>query len=147
MDPGPNSEETETERVTRRMCQLNRTMQEVVLAGLLGSAIPKVAIESFPGKGRGVVVREDVAKGAFVMEYETAVYPRKERSKHEEEYQVNEEGCFILDVLTKDGWFCLDATRELNSLGRLMNYAPKSLAMLTPYKPLLLNGKWRVGGS
>ena len=84
------------------------------------------------------------------MEYEATVYPRKERSKHEEEYQVNEEGCFILDVLTKDGWFCLDATQELNSLGRLMNRTPKSLATLTPQcqveggvRSLQGSGGWR----
>ena len=26
-----------------------------------------------------------------------------------------------------------------------MNHAPKTLATLTPYKPVLLNGIWRVG--
>ena len=98
------------------------------------------------GKGRGVVVQESVPTGAFVCEYEAAVtYPRKDRPAHEEEYAKNGEGCYVLDVLTRDGWMCLDATRSFSSVGRLLNHAARPAATLTPYKPLLVGGKWRVG--
>ncbi|CAI8030360.1 hypothetical protein GBAR_LOCUS17216, partial [Geodia barretti] len=40
---------------------------------------------------------------------------------------------------------CLDATRSYNSVGRLLNHAPRTTATLTPYKPLSIRGVWRVG--
>ena len=106
---------------------------------------PKVSIEEVPIKGRRVVVREEVPKDSYVIEYEAEVYPRRERAAREREYVWNGEGCFIVDVQTSDGWMCLDGTRRLNSLGRLLNHAPRALATLAPFGPLFLNGKWRVG--
>lgn len=91
-----------------------------------------------------MVLLEDLSKGTYVMEYEGILYPRKKRARYEKEYAANDEGCYILDILTKEGWFCIDSTRSL-SLGRLLNHAPKTIATLTPFKPLLINGKWRVG--
>lgn len=117
------------------------------MAGLLGGVCPfNLEIRDFAGKGRGVVVLDSVPKGAYVLEYEySAVYGQRERARHEEEYEKNGEGCYILDVLTKDGWVCLDATRSFLSFGRLLNHASKSLATLSPHTPLLVEGKWRVG--
>jgi len=81
----------------------------------------------------------------YVLEYEAVVYPRRERQAHEKEYIANDEGCYILDVQTPEGCFCLDATRCLLSPGRLMNHAQRAKASLAPFKPLLVEGKWRVG--
>ena len=123
------------------------TKEEVVIAGLLHET-PNYLVEvvNVEGKGRGVVVKERVPMGAYVCEYEaTTTYRRKERADHEAEYAKNDEGCYILDVLTKDGWMCLDATRSYNSVGRLLNHAPRTTATLTPYKPLSIRGVWRVG--
>lgn len=122
------------------------TKQEIVIAGLLEKTTrPKFEIRTFPGKGRGLVILENVPRGAYVIEYRGDVYPRKERASHEREYEANGEGCYILDIQTRDGWLCIDATRSLSSPGRLLNHATKAMATLTPYKPLFLNGKWRVG--
>ena len=89
---------------------------------------------------------ERVPAGAYVCEYETdAIYPRKDRDLQEAEYTRNDEGCYLLDVLTRDGWVCLDATRCFSSMGRLLNHAPKTVATLTPHKPLFVGGKWKVG--
>ena len=57
----------------------------------------------------------------------------------------NEEGCYILDAQTQEGWICIDLTRRLFSPGRLMNHAPYNKATLTAFKPLLIRGEWRVG--
>ena len=96
-------------------------------------------------KGRGVLVDEDVEQGRYMFEYKADVYPRKERSAREREYIANGEGCYILDVLTSDGWMCLDATRKHVTVGRLLNHAPKATATLTPSKPIFIRDKWRVG--
>lgn len=81
-----------------------------------------------------------------MLEYKSyKVYPQDERDSHETEYKFNDEGCMILEVQTSQGWFCLDATRRHNTLGRLLNHAPPSQATLKPFKPLKVNGKLRVG--
>ena len=117
-----------------------------MLSGLLGkTSPPKMKVVEMPGKGRGVVGAEHIKEGSYVLEYKAEVYPRKERAAREREYSANGEGCYILDTLTRDGWVCLDATRRLSSAGRLLNHAPKSVATLTPFKPLFVRGKWRVG--
>ena len=124
-----------------------KNKQETVIAGLLGQPPHfQLDVVVFEGKGRGVVVREGVPKGAYVCEYPaTLTYPRKERAGYEEEYTRNGEGCYILDCLMRDGWVCLDGTRSYSGVGRYLNHVPRSVATLTPYKPLLINGKWRVG--
>jgi SET domain-containing protein len=121
-------------------------MQEEVFSGLLGGSLPyELELVEVEGKGRGVRVKEKVPKGAYVCEYEGEVYPRKERAAREREYAVNGEGCYILDCQTREGWICIDATRSYSAIGRLLNHAPSFLATLVPYKPLLVNGQWRVG--
>ena len=72
-------------------------------------------------------------------------HPRSMRDEKEEEYTMNEEPCMILEVETPKGWFCLDATRRFNTLGRLLNHAPPRKATAKPTKPLFIKGKWRVG--
>ena len=47
----------------------------------------------------------------YLVEYEAEVYPRKEMAARLVEYRVNEEGWYVIEVLTKDGWLCLDAAR------------------------------------
>ena len=58
-----------------------------------------------------------------MMRSERHIY---ERHIYEEEYAINEEGCYILEVQhPKSGkWLCLDATRRVwESLGRLINHS------------------------
>lgn len=42
---------------------------------------------------------EDVAKGDFICEYKYSnSYPQKERQAMEREYELNGEGCYVLEV-------------------------------------------------
>lgn len=125
-------------------------------------------------KGRAVFTKELIPKGSYVLEYEyNQFYPRcvvfvcvcvcvfvfvycvcvhlltmflfrSERQEHEEEYALNEEGCFIFEVQhPKTGrWYCLDATRTFGTLGRLVNHSstPNLKAMQA-----LCRGCLRVG--
>lgn len=69
---------------------------------------------------------------------------RKEREKRDQEYALNGEGCFILDVQhPKSGsWYCLDATRTFDTFGRLINHSrtPNLKALQA-----VVNGILRVG--
>ena len=142
-----NSDKPAPKKIHCKFLFRAKTTQEKVIDGLLGKEEKRVMeICDVPGKGRAVFLREPIAKDTFVLEYKTSeVYPRRERQKHEDVYELNNEGCMILEVETSQGWFCLDATRRHNTLGRLMNHAPPRKATLRPFKPLFVKGKWRVG--
>jgi SET domain-containing protein len=97
-------------------------------------------------KGRAVFATAPIPHGSYVCEYERdKVYPIKDRPAHEAEYAINGEGCMILDIRVKHGWMCLDATRCHDTVGRLLNFASSRTATVRPFKPLLVDGEWRVG--
>ena len=105
-----------------------------------------MAITELEGKGRAVIATERIEAGSYICEYEReAVYPLTDRPTHEKEYAGNGEGCMILDILTVDGWLCLDATRSHDTVGRLLNHAPARYATARAFKPLQIDGEWRVG--
>jgi len=115
------------------------------MQGLLKHPTVPHRIEETEDKGRGVFANAPIKKGKYVCEYKTTqVYKREQRARHEEEYATNMEACMILEAQTKDGWICLDATRRFGTVGRLMNHAAKKSATVKPFKPLKVNGKWRV---
>ena len=117
------------------------------MEGLLGNTnAPNMEIKHIPGKGRGVFSNETLLQGRYVAEYKTTVvYEKAKRAEHEEIYAMNEEPCMVLEVQTRKGWMCLDATRKIGTVGRLFNHAPSGRATLQPHKPLFVRGKWRVG--
>ena len=79
-----------------------------------------------------------------MVEYRTSeVYPHRDKKQHIHEYELNGEGSYILEVQTKEGWWCLNATRALGTVGRLLNHSTRP--NLKPFHPLLVRGKWRVG--
>ncbi len=98
------------------------------------------------GKGLGVVAGESIPKNEFVCEYKYSLsYGREERTSHENEYIMNEEGCYILEVHLPTGkWLCLDATRNFNSFGRLINHSRPATCNLRLHSPLYMREKWRV---
>lgn len=68
--------------------------------GLMGKS-KKIAtgIHEIPGKGRSVLVKEFVAAGSYLCEYESKeVYPRAKRAEMERNYSTDEEPCMILEV-------------------------------------------------
>ena len=104
----------------------------------------ELEIREVPGKGRAVYTLAPISKGNSVLEYNTyKVYRREERSTHEQEYEFNGEGCMVLEVETADGWFCLDATRRHNTLGRLLNHSPPPQPCNTQ-APQTTESKWKL---
>ena len=62
---------------------------------------------------------EDIAKASFVTEYKyEKIYPYSHRAAYEKEYEINDEGCYVMDVYVQSRKMCIDATRRLKSLGR-----------------------------
>ena len=121
------------------------TPLEKVIAGLeSGKLGASLEVKHFPGKGRGVVTLESIPCGDTVTEYKSKeVYKCAKKSFHVNEYDRNNEGSYILEIQTPEGWVCLDATRRMGSIGWLMNHS--SNPNLKPFRALFVRGKWRVG--
>lgn len=99
-------------------------------------------------KGRGVIACESIAKGDFICEYKyDESYPKREKKTHDEEYAINEEGCFTLECQLPYGlgWICLDPTRNPNCWARYFNHAHPTEANMKLFRPLMVRQKWRVG--
>lgn len=87
-----------------------------------------------------------ISKGQWLCEYKGATYPRKEMEKYIDEYDKNNEGCYIITSKHPVGGgtrLCWDATRHLHQYGRYINHALQPNAILT--SPLYVRGKWRLG--
>ena len=81
-----------------------------------------------------MVANEPISKGDFVIEYKTKeVYRLRQRAAHIKEYDMNGEGSYVFEIQTSNGKWCLDATRRMDSLGRLMNHSV--CPSLKPFKP------------
>ena len=100
----------------------NLSPLEKAIVGLEGGKVgAKLDVNEFPGKGRGVVTMEDISSGEFVAEYKLKeVYKRGWKAAHVKEYEKNNESSYILEVQTSDDW---DATRQMGSIGRLINHS------------------------
>lgn len=115
------------------------------MEGLLTKTPSAVEVVKIEGKGRGVIARDFIPKDHYICEYETsAVYPRSQMKKHEEEYTINGEGSYILEVQIDSKWMCFDATRRYDGIGRLLNHAPSQLVNCKPYNALFVRGKYRI---
>ena len=87
-----------------------------------------------------------ISQGQWLCEYKGNVYPRRELQKHIDEYNMNNEGCYIVTSLHPVGGqtrLCWDATRFYHQLGRYLNHAQHPNATLT--SPRYVRGKWRIG--
>ena len=106
----------------------------------------ELEVDEIDGKGYGVLAKEYITCNEYVCEYKYNLsYPRSEREKWEQEYAINDEGCYILEVQLPTGkWLCMDATRNEKSFGRYINHARRTEANIRMHSPLLIRGKWRV---
>ena len=96
-----------------------QSIREKILAGLQTNQTKKLNVD-VEGKGLGVITLEKIKKDEFIVEYKFShSYSREERESHEEEYRINNEGCYILEAKLPTGkWLCLDATKNFQSFGR-----------------------------
>ncbi|XP_034026250.1 lysine methyltransferase 5Ab [Thalassophryne amazonica] len=76
------------------------------------------------GKGRGVFALRDFKKGAFVVEYHGDLLEVTEAKKREAEYaQDPQTGCYMYYFQYQTKTYCVDATKETDRLGRLINHS------------------------
>ena len=114
--------------------------------GLVSGEESGLEVRESEGKGLGVFTTKSFMRGEYVAEYKTQeVYSRKEKKDHEEEYILNEEGCYVLEAKFNERWWCFDATRRFEQFGRYINHSSSKEANVRPHGPVSIRKKLRVG--
>ncbi|EGV98871.1 Histone-lysine N-methyltransferase SETD8 [Cricetulus griseus] len=81
-------------------------------------------IDLIDGKGRGVITTKRFSRGDFVVEYHGDLIEITDGKKREALYEQDPStGCYMYYFQYLSKTYCVDATRETNRLGRLINHS------------------------
>ncbi|XP_067395770.1 N-lysine methyltransferase KMT5A isoform X2 [Emydura macquarii macquarii] len=81
-------------------------------------------IDFIDGKGRGVIATKHFIRGEFVVEYHGDLIEITDAKKREAVYaQDPSTGCYMYYFQYLSKTYCVDATKETNRLGRLINHS------------------------
>ncbi|XP_050174280.1 N-lysine methyltransferase KMT5A isoform X2 [Myiozetetes cayanensis] len=81
-------------------------------------------IDYIDGKGRGVIATKHFTRGEFVVEYHGDLLEITDAKKREAVYaQDPSTGCYMYYFQYLSKTYCVDATKETNRLGRLINHS------------------------
>lgn len=81
-------------------------------------------VRHLEGKGRGVFAGKPFRKGQFVVEYHGDLVEMAEAKKREGMYaQDPSTGCYMYYFQFNTKTYCVDATKETERLGRLLNHS------------------------
>nr|XP_025745406.1 N-lysine methyltransferase KMT5A isoform X2 [Callorhinus ursinus] len=84
----------------------------------------ELQIDLIDGKGRGVIATKQFSRGEFVVEYHGDLIEITDAKKREALYaQDPSTGCYMYYFQYLSKTYCVDATRETNRLGRLINHS------------------------
>ncbi|KAM4709608.1 N-lysine methyltransferase KMT5A [Discoglossus pictus] len=76
------------------------------------------------GKGRGVIATRNFQRGEFVVEYHGDLIEITDAKRREAYYaQDSNTGCYMYYFQYLNKTYCVDATKETNRLGRLINHS------------------------
>jgi len=113
-----SSRKTSVLKITER----NKIIEEAILCGKEEC----FEIKEFPDKGRGVITTKTIKRGEFVLEYYGELIDYDEAKRRESLYADKENiGCYMYYFKFKNKQYCIDATKETNRLGRLVNHSKK----------------------
>ena len=85
-----------------------------------GISFPGLVIQKIRGKGLGVRTTQTIPQNTFVTDYKYGKihYTRQAKNQAIRDYERNNEGSYILEIVTKGKRIHLDATRRFNTYGR-----------------------------
>ncbi len=91
-------------------------------------------------KGRSVFARRDITRGDFICKYDGELLcTYKDLAERHEKYNLSGEGSYILEFKFCEKRWAIDATKDDNTFGRLINHAKR----FKNVKPVV--GKLREG--
>lgn len=96
------------------------TPRDVALQGLERGSFPGLVITRIRGKGLGVRATQKIPEGSYVTDYKYGrIYHTKAAKQAAiSDYDLNQEGSYILEIVAKGKRYYLDATRRFNTYGR-----------------------------
>ncbi len=98
---------------------LERKLSEFCCAGLV--------VRTTSERGRGVFTTTEFETGDFLVEYTGELITGPEATKREAQL-TTDQGCFLLFFTFLGISYCLDATKEDGTLGRLVNHGRRAAA-------------------
>ncbi|KAM4745878.1 lysine methyltransferase 5Ab [Anableps anableps] len=98
----------------------HRQIDELLKNGTEGG----LEVKHIEGKGRGVFAVKGFKKGDFVVEYHGDLLDLAEAKKREAQYAEDPKtGCYMYYFQYQSKSYCIDATKETDRLGRLLNHS------------------------
>lgn len=81
-------------------------------------------VRNIEGKGRGVFATRPFSKNEFVCEYAGELISPEEAKKREKTYSDDTDiGCYMYYLQCNNKKYCIDATEENGTFGRLLNHS------------------------
>ena len=126
----------EVRRSRRRPhCILKEEEEGTVIQKIVSLCQDGLIIRDFPLKGRGIVAVRKFKSGEFVTEYRGDLIDMSEAKIREEKLaSQNKDVSFMYYFQHNNARFCIDATNESESLGRLINHSRKHPNLTTRLK-------------
>ncbi|XP_053328161.1 N-lysine methyltransferase KMT5A isoform X2 [Spea bombifrons] len=113
----------------RRSCRKSKTELEIEEKKRIDELIKTgkeegMKVDIISGKGRGVIATRHFQRGEFVVEYHGDLIEITDAKKREAVYaQDSSTGCYMYYFQYLNKTYCVDATKESNRLGRLVNHS------------------------
>ncbi|XP_048045418.1 lysine methyltransferase 5Ab [Megalobrama amblycephala] len=101
-------------------CEKQRHIDDLIRNGVEEG----LKVKSIEGKGRGIFADRRFQKDQFVVEYHGDLLEISDAKARESRYaQDPSTGCYMYYFRYHDKTYCVDATKESNRLGRLINHS------------------------
>ncbi|KAM9456265.1 N-lysine methyltransferase KMT5A-A isoform 2-T2 [Clarias gariepinus] len=105
---------------TEIKCEQKKHLDELITKGIENGMM----VKHIEGKGRGVFATQSFQKGQYVVEYHGDLLLQPDAKKREALYaQDPATGCYMYYFQYLSKTYCVDATKETDRLGRLINHS------------------------
>ncbi|XP_020511431.2 N-lysine methyltransferase KMT5A-A [Labrus bergylta] len=105
---------------TELKCEEKKHIDELITKGIEEG----MEVQYIEGKGRGVFATRCFQKGEYVVEYHGDLLQITDAKKREAEYAQNPAtGCYMYYFQYLCKTYCVDATKETDRMGRLINHS------------------------
>ncbi|KAI5099732.1 N-lysine methyltransferase KMT5A-A, partial [Silurus meridionalis] len=105
---------------TELKCEQKKHLDELITKGIEDGMM----VKHIEGKGRGVFATQSFLKGQYVVEYHGDLLLKTDAKKKEAVYaQDPATGCYMYYFQYLSKTYCVDATKETDRMGRLINHS------------------------
>ena len=104
--------------------QQEKDEQARITKAIISKRFEGLEVRAIEGKGRGVFATRHFQRSDFVCEYSGELIGPNEAKKREKKYSEDSSiGCYMYYLQCNNNKYCIDATAEDGTLGRLLNHS------------------------